>query len=53
MTSKQDMISNIFHDRAGFGSRAQTLKDSREKDASITKADVEEFLRKMLKKRGR
>ena len=46
MTSKQDIISHIYYDRAGFGSRAQTLKDSREKDASITKEDVEEFFRK-------
>ena len=54
MTSKQDIISNIYYDLAGFGSRAQTLKDSREKDASITKEDVEEFFKKkMLKKRGR
>ena len=51
MTSKQDIISNIFHDRAGFGSRAQTLKDSREKDASITKADVEEFFKKNVEEK--
>ena len=46
MTSKQDIISNIYYDRAGFGSRAQTLKDSREKDVSITKEDIEEFFKK-------
>ena len=45
MTSKQDIISNIYYDRSGFGSRAQTLKDSREKDATITKEDVEEFFK--------
>ena len=43
MTSKQDIISSIYYDRAGFGSRAQTLKGKREKDATITKEDVEKF----------
>ena len=43
MTSKQDIISSLYYDRAGFGSRAQTLKDSRAKDTTITKEDVEEF----------
>ena len=51
MTSKQDIISNIYYDCAGFGSRAQTLKDSREKDASITKEDVEEFFKKNVEEK--
>ena len=51
MTSKQDIISNIYLDRAGFGSRAQTLKDSREKDASITKEDVEELFKKNVEEK--
>ena len=51
MTSKQDIISSIYYDRAGFGSRAQTLKDSREKDATITKEDVEEFFRKNVEEK--
>ena len=42
---KQKIIYDIFYDRSGFGSRAQTLKDSREKDKTITKADVEEFFK--------
>ena len=45
MTSKQDIISSIYYDRSGFGSRATTLKDAREKDKSITKKDVEEFFK--------
>ena len=45
MTSKQDIISSIYHDRSGFGSKATTLKDSREKDKTITIKDVEEFLK--------
>ena len=51
MTSKQDIISNIYYDRSGFGSRAQTLKDSREKDASITKEDIEEFFKKNVEEK--
>ena len=51
MTSKQDIISSIYFDRSGFGSRAQTLKDSREKDASITKEDVEEFFRRNIEEK--
>ena len=51
MTSKQDVISNIYYDRSGFGSRAQTLKDSKEKDATITKEDVEEFFRKNVEEK--
>ena len=50
MTSKQDIMSNIYFDRSGFGSKATTLQDSKKKDASITKEDVEDFLGKMLKR---
>ena len=53
MTSKQDIIHNTYYDRSGFGSRAQTLKDSREKEKSITKEAVEEFFKKMLKTNGK
>ena len=51
MTSKQDIISSICYDRAGFGSRAQTLKDSREKDATITKEDVEQFFKSNIEEK--
>ena len=51
MTSKQDIISSIYYDRAGFGSRAQTLKDSREKDATITEEDVEQFFKRNIEEK--
>ena len=51
MSSKQDVISSIYYDRSGFGSRATTLKDAREKDKSITKEDVEEFFRKNVEEK--
>ena len=44
-------MSSIYYDRAGFGSRAQTLKDSREKDATITKEDIQEFFRKNVEEK--
>ena len=51
MTSKQDIISNIYFDRSGFGSKATTLQDAKKKDASITKEDVEEFFRKNVEEK--
>ena len=46
MTSKQDIISDLYYDRSGFGSKATTLKDRRKKDKTITVKDVEEFINK-------
>ena len=46
MSSKQEIIANIYYDKSGFSSEATTLKDARAKDKSITKDDVEEFFRK-------
>ena len=43
---KQDIISKIYFDRAGYGSKANTLKDAREKDKSIKMEDVEQFFKK-------
>ena len=51
LTSKQDIISNIYYDRSGFGSRAQTLKHSREKDATVTREDVEEFFKRNIEEK--
>ena len=44
--NKQKIISNIYFDRSGYGSKATTLKDAREKDKTITMKDVEQFFRK-------
>ena len=46
MSTKQEIIANIYYDKSGFSSKATTLKDAREKDKSITMKDVEEFFRK-------
>ena len=44
--NKQKIISDIYFDRAGFQSKANTLKDAREKDKNIKMSDVEQFLKK-------
>ena len=43
MSSKQDIISNTYFDRAGYGSRATTLADARKRDNTITMDDVNKF----------
>ena len=43
---KQDIISKIYFDRAGYGSKANTLKDAREKNKSTKMEDVEQFFKK-------
>ena len=45
MSDKQKIINDIYFDRSGFGSRATTLKDARQKDTSITADDVNKFFR--------
>ena len=40
---KQKIINDIYFDRSGYGSKATTLKDAREKDSSIKMSDVETF----------
>ena len=45
MGDKQKITNDIYFDRAGFGSKSTTLKDAREKDKSITMADVEKFFK--------
>ena len=52
-SNKQKIINDIYYDRSGFGSRATTLKDAREKDKSITKEDVEEFFKKNVEEKRR
>ena len=44
--SKQDIVNDVYYDRAGFGSRQRTLKEAQEKDKSITIDDINEFLKK-------
>ena len=44
-SNKQKIINDIYFDRSGFGSKATTLKDARQKDKTITADDVNKFFR--------
>ena len=45
MADKQKIIADMNFDHSGFGSKALTFKDSKAKDASITRSDVEKFFK--------
>ena len=46
MSDKQQIISDIYNDPSGFGSKAVTLADARKKDKTITMDDVNQFFSK-------
>ena len=48
---KEEIISKIYNDPAGFGSIKETLKDARKKDPSITYADVKNWIDKTVQKK--
>ena len=43
--SKQKIISDVYFDPSGFGSKSNTFKDAKAKDATITRGDVEKFFK--------
>ena len=51
MSNKQKIINDIYFDRSGFGSKATTLKDARQKDKSITADDVNKFFRENVEEK--
>ena len=51
MASKQEIIASIYYDRSGYGSKQRTLQESREKDKSITKADIDDFFNKNIEEK--
>ena len=53
MTSKQDIINDVYYDRAGFGSLKKTLDAARKKDSSIRMEDVKQFFAKNVEERRR
>ena len=46
MSEKQKIISDIYFDRAGYGSMKTTLQDAKKKDPSIQMEDVKQFFSK-------
>ena len=51
MTSKQDIISNIYFDRSGFGSKATTLQDAKKKMPVLRKKMLRSFFRKNVEEK--
>ena len=50
MSSTQEIIANIYFDKGGFGSKAVTLRDAREKDKTYNNGWCWRiFLERMLK----
>ena len=50
-SNKDDIISNVYYDRAGFGSLKTTLVDSKKKDPSITMQDVKEWFEENVQRK--
>ena len=48
---KQKIISDIYYDKSGYGSKAITLQDARMKDKTITMSDVNEFFKKNVEEK--
>ncbi len=51
MNDKNDIISKIYYDPAGFSSIKTTLEDARKKDKSITYNDVKEWFQKNIEQK--
>ena len=51
MGEKQKIISDIYFDRAGYGSLKTTLADARDKDKTIKMEDVKEFFKKNVEEK--
>jgi hypothetical protein len=43
MSDKQNIISKIYFDKSGFGSKKITFEDARKVDKTIKMTDIEEF----------
>ena len=49
--TKEQIISNVYYDvEDGFGSKQATLSKARKEDATITKEDVDKFMRQQPNK---
>ena len=52
--TKEQVISNAYYDlETGFGSIQDTLKQAKEQDPTITRVDVETFMKKQPNKQIR
>jgi hypothetical protein len=51
MGDKQNIISDVYFEKSGFGSKKATLDDAKQKDKTITMADINEFFRKNVEQK--
>lgn len=51
MSNKNDVISKIYFDKAGYGSIKTTFEDAKKKDKTITIEDVKDFFDKSVEKK--
>jgi hypothetical protein len=51
MSSKDEIISKIYYDEAGYGSIKQTYTEAKQKDKSITLDDVKKWMHKALEQK--
>ena len=49
--NKNDIISKVYHDPAGFGSNAATLEDAKKYNASITLQDIKDWKSKNIERK--
>ena len=50
---KQKIISDIYYDKSGYGSKGITLKDARQKDKLLLRTMLISSLKRMLRKKGK
>ena len=53
MSSKNDIIDEVYNDRAGFGSKSRTLAEARKKDKTITVEDVNKYFQKSVETKAK
>jgi hypothetical protein len=51
MGDEQNIISDVYFEKSGFGSKKATLDDARQKDKTITMTDINEFFRKNVEQK--
>ena len=48
---KNDVISKIYFDKSGFGSKKVTLQDARKVNKNITMDDIDNFFKKNVEQK--
>ena len=51
MSTKDEIISKIYYDEAGYGSIKQTYTEAKQKDKSITLDDVKKWMHKAVEQK--